>query len=63
MITQSNILKGPLYQVWVTVNDQEERFLFMYDPNEMSFNPTDFIGLTVDAALHLKLVRDPKLSV
>lgn len=62
-ITQARItplpksLRDPLPEVWVTINDVEER-LFEYYPDEISFDAAEFVGLTLDEARALKFKKD-----
>lgn len=44
-------------QVYVTINGKEE-YLFEYYPDELTFTPEEFIGLTTDEARHLKFEKD-----
>ena len=48
----------PMPQVFVTLEDGKEEFLFEYYPDEISFSPREFIGLTIDEARHLKFKKD-----
>lgn len=48
----------PMPQVWVTLEDGSEKMLFDYYPDEISFNPGEFIGLTEEEALSLKTKKD-----
>jgi hypothetical protein len=50
----------PMPQVWVTMEDNKEQFLFEYYPDEISFTPSEFIGLTLDECRHLKFIKDKK---
>jgi hypothetical protein len=45
-------------QVYVTMEDGNEQFLYEYYPDEISFSPSEFVGLTKDEAKHLKFVKD-----
>ena len=45
-------------QVWVTLENGVEEFLFEYYPDEISFTPNEFVGLTIDECKHLKFVKD-----
>lgn len=47
-------------QVWVTLDDGSEYMLFEFYPDEIDFNESDFIGLTIDEAHHLKREKDMK---
>lgn len=44
-------------QVYVTINGKEE-YLFEYYPDELTFTPEEFIGLTTDEARTLKFEKD-----
>ena len=58
MIIAANIISSsPQSQVWVTTRDGNQRFLFMYDRDQMQFQSSDFVGLSIDAALHLKFIH------
>lgn len=57
---QPKSLFDPMPQVWVTTEDNKEQFLFDYYPDEISFMPNEFIGLTLDECRHLKFVKDKK---
>jgi hypothetical protein len=57
---QPKSLFDPMPQVWVTMEDNKEQFLFEYYPDEISFTPNEFIGLTLDECRHLKFVKDKK---
>ncbi len=50
----------PIPQVFVTMENGIEEFLFGYYPDEISFTPNEFIGLTLDECRHLKFVKDKK---
>jgi hypothetical protein len=50
----------PIPQVFVTMENGIEEFLFDYYPDEISFTPNEFIGLTLDECRHLKFVKDKK---
>jgi len=45
-------------QVYVTLENGKEEFLFEYYPDEISFSPEEFIGLTIEEARHLKFKKD-----
>ncbi len=51
-------LFDPMPQVHVTMEDGTEQFLFDYYPDEISFSPNEFVGLTIEGARHLKFVKD-----
>lgn len=48
----------PMPRVYVTLEDGVEEFLFEYYPDEISFTPKDFVGLTIDECKHLKFIKD-----
>ena len=53
--------RGPfdqMPQVWVTTENGEEQLLFEYYPDEISFRPEEFIGLTIEEGRHLKFIKD-----
>jgi hypothetical protein len=47
-------------RVLVTTEEQTEpnEFLFEYYPDEISFNPSEFLGLTIEEARSLKGKKD-----
>jgi hypothetical protein len=45
-------------EVHVTFEDGTETTLFSYYPDELTFTPEDFVGLTEQEALGLKHQRD-----
>jgi hypothetical protein len=49
---------GPMPKVYVTLENGVEEFLFEYYPDEISFTPSEFIGLTIDECRHLKFKKD-----
>jgi hypothetical protein len=51
-------LGDPLPEVWVRFEDQSEKMLFTYYPDEINFVESDFVGLTEDEARTLKFGRD-----
>lgn len=51
-------LGDPLPQVWPTFDDGRDEKLFEYYPDEISFQPSDFTGLTAEEARLLKFGRD-----
>lgn len=51
-------LGDPLPEVWVTLEDGSEQKLFDYYPDEISFSPEDFVGMTIAEAHALKLQKD-----
>ena len=48
----------PMPQIFATLEDGKEEFLFEYYPDEISFKESEFVGLTVDQAKHLKFKKD-----
>ncbi len=48
----------PMPQVYVTLENNTEQALFEYYPDEISFRPNEFIGLTLDEARSLKGKKD-----
>lgn len=50
----------PMPQVHVTLENGKEEFLFEYYPDEISFSVSEFVGLTIEEARHLKFVKDKK---
>ena len=48
----------PMPKVIITLEDGTVKELFEYYPDEISFTPKEFIGLTEDEARHLKFVKD-----
>lgn len=55
---QPKSLFDPMPQVWVTYEDGEEEMLFDYYPDEISFTPGEFVGLTRDQAISLRHRKD-----
>ncbi len=51
-------LFDPMPQVYVTMENGTEQFLYEYYPDEISFSPSEFLGLTIDEAKHLKFIKD-----
>jgi hypothetical protein len=45
-------------KVYVTLENGVEEFLFEYYPDEISFTPSEFIGLTIEECRHLKFEKD-----
>jgi hypothetical protein len=45
-------------RVTVTFEEGTEKFLFEYYPDELSFHPSEFVGLTYDQARSKKYVKD-----
>jgi hypothetical protein len=50
----------PMPKVYVTMENGVEEFLFEYYPDEISFTPDEFVGLTIEECRHLKFVKDKK---
>jgi hypothetical protein len=48
----------PMPKVYVTLENGVEEFLFEYYPDEISFTPSEFIGLTIEECRHLKFKKD-----
>lgn len=48
----------PMPEVHVTTEDGKEEKLFEFYPDEISFSPNEFIGLTLAEAKHLKFKKD-----
>lgn len=51
-------LFDPMPEVHITLEDGTEQLLFSYYPDEISFTPSEFVGLTPDEARHLKFKKD-----
>ncbi len=51
-------LFDPMPKVYVTLENGEEEFLFEYYPDELSFTPEEFVGLTVKESHALKRKKD-----
>ena len=51
-------LFDPMPQVYVTLENGKEEFLYEYYPDEISFSPSEFVDLTIDEARHLKFIKD-----
>jgi hypothetical protein len=51
-------LRDPLPEVWVRFEDGNEEKAFDYYPDELSFQPQEFVGLTVSEARALKVKKD-----
>lgn len=49
-----------LVEVILEGGAEEKEELFTYYPDELSFNPSEFIGLTLEEAAELKLKKDLK---
>lgn len=48
----------PMPKVIVTFEDNSEKELFEYYPDEISFSSSEFIGLTEEEGRHLKFKKD-----
>jgi hypothetical protein len=48
----------PMPRVYVTLENGDEHFLFEYYPDELSFTPAEFVGLTREQAGRLKFTKD-----
>jgi len=48
----------PMPTVYVTLEGGEEQELFDYYPDEISFSPAEFVGLTLEQARNLKYKKD-----
>ena len=55
---QPKSLFDPIPRVYVTLENGVEEFLFDYYPDEISFTPSEFIGLTIEECRHLKFKKD-----
>lgn len=55
---QPKSLFDPMPRVYVTLENGNEEFLYDYYPDEISFTPNEFIGLTLDECRHLKFKKD-----
>ena len=53
-------LFDPMPQVHITMEDGKEQFLFDYYPDEISFTPSEFVGLTIEEARNLKFRKDKR---
>lgn len=51
-------LFDPMPQVYVTMDDGNEQFLFDYYPDEIRFRPEEFVGLTIEECHNLKYRKD-----
>jgi hypothetical protein len=57
---QPKSLFDPMPRVYITMEDNTEHFLFEYYPDEISFRPSEFIGLTMEECRTLKGNKDRK---
>lgn len=48
----------PMPEVHITLENGKEQFLFEYYPDEISFSPNEFIGLTIEEAQELRRNKD-----
>jgi hypothetical protein len=48
----------PMPEVWATLEDGSEVRVFDYYPDEISFSPSEFVGLTLAEARQLKFRKD-----
>jgi hypothetical protein len=48
----------PMPKVIAVLENDEEKELFEYYPDELSFTPDEFVGLTVDEAYELRHKKD-----
>lgn len=48
----------PMPEVYITLADGVEQLLFDYYPDELSFSPSNFVGLTLEQAHNLKHKKD-----
>lgn len=56
---QPKDLFDPMPEVWVKLEgDSEEIKLLTYYPDEISFTPQEFIGLTISESRHLHFKKD-----
>jgi hypothetical protein len=55
---QPKSLFDPMPKVYVKLENGKEEFLFEYYPDEISFTPSEFVGLTIDECRHLKFKKD-----
>jgi hypothetical protein len=53
----------PLPKVMVTLENNTEQCVFDYYPDEISFTPNEFIGLTLDECRHLKFKKDKQFLI
>ena len=53
-------LFDPMPQVKVKFNNGEEKSLFEFFPDEISFKESEFIGLTEESARRLKFEKDKR---
>jgi hypothetical protein len=53
-------LFDPMPQVYVTMENGRERFLYDYYPDEISFTPEEFVGKTIKECITLKYEKDKR---
>lgn len=56
--TYPKSLFDPMPQVFITLDNNIEEFLFEFYPDEISFSQEEFVGLTVEEAKGLKFKKD-----
>ena len=55
---QPKSLFDPMPEVYVTLDNGKEEFLFSYFPDEISFTPSEFVGMTMSECRTLKFNKD-----
>jgi len=55
---QPKSMFDPMPRVYATTDDGQECFLFEYYPDEISFTPSEFVGLDLEQATNLKGKKD-----
>jgi hypothetical protein len=53
-------LFDPMPKVYATTEDGTEHLLFEYYPDEISFSPNEFVGLTLEQGKDLRRQKDLK---
>lgn len=48
----------PMPQIFITLENNKEDFLFEFYPDEISFSQEELVGLTVEEAKNLKFKKD-----
>ena len=56
--TYPKSLSDPMPQVYITLENNLEEFLFEFYPDEINFDQEEFVGLTVEEAKSLKFKKD-----
>jgi hypothetical protein len=56
--TYPNSLFDPMPQVFITLENNKEEFLFEFYPDEINFSQEEFVGLTIEEAKSLKFKKD-----